>query len=271
MKKVIKPIKDIWGRILHIKKKDVIKTSKAFYKAIFRLKSIPMFLISLMMVSEVWGRLNAFNAAIFYSIWLLASLIILIHVKFDKNLKNFCIAFMAIPAMRIMQFLAPMNMISNDYQILVKYSVLFIASWIYAKHMDINLFGLHNLKGGRYLIPVIPLALVLSSLGILDSSVVDLSFSYAGFFIVLFASYVQLLFIFGILQNNLQEYQKVDSTIPISLIAPLLLLNHPSFIITTWIMYFIFSIVFYRTKNLNLLLIPSLILNFIQFMIMPLI
>ena len=225
---------------------------------------IPIFMLLLV---EVIALFSKFTAALLYSFWLFILIIFLLRKKSDKNLHEFYIALTALPGIRIMQFAAPMSMLSYSYQILVIYSTLFIVSLMYARYMKINLFSLHKIKSLQYLFLLVPLAIIASLIGAISGNLPILQINYSNILILLFASYTQALFLFGILQNKLQESAGKISIVLIALIPSLFLLAHANLVLITLLANLIFSYIFYKTKNLNLILIPEIIINSLQFII----
>lgn len=219
-------------------------------------------LFILLFVSEFIALFSKFSAAVFYSIWLFAVLLLLVYKKFEE--KDFIIIFLTLPLVRLVQFLAPMQMIAYGYQLLVIYGLLLIVSIIYIRGMNINIRELYNLNKLSELVLIVPLIILAIIIGVFSKEQMAMQFSLLTFAIVLFCTYVQVLFIFGILQNKLEEIEKQDAVFLIPLIVSFLFISSLDMFLPILIAMFAFSYIFDKTKNLNLILAGMLILNIYQ-------
>lgn len=227
---------------------------------------IPVLLILLILLTECLALLNKFTAAVVYSVWLLVLLILILdtYKKFNQNLKDFCIAFTTILAIRIMQFLAPMDMLQLNYIVLSVYSALFIAAIMHARHMKISILRLHKIKGLQYLLPLVPFAFLASFLAVQTNAITTFPFTYANLAIILFASYTQALFFFGVLQNRLHNYLGYNAFILVALIPSLFFLNNLNLASVLFITNLLFAYIFQKTGNIITIAIPEAIINFLM-------
>jgi len=157
-------------------------------------------------------------------------------------------------------------MLGRSYQILIIYSILLIISVMHSRYMKINLLKLHSLKNIKYTLKYSLVLILLSIIALFlnsGSSNPSIFPNYLNIGIVIFASYTQVLFIFGILQNKLQEYLGYDSVIFIAAITSILAITSVNLhlILTAFLLNLAFSHAFFKTRNLIIIAIPEIILT----------
>lgn len=218
-------------------------------------------LLAWLFVAEFIALSNTFSAAIFYSIFIFTMLFLLVYKKLNE--KEFIIVFLTIPLVRLMQFLAPMDL-AYGYQLAVIYSLLFIVSISYIRSMKIDIKKLYNSNRLSELVLIVPLIVLAIIAGVFQKDLKAMQFSFLTFSIMLFCTYVQVLFLFGILQNKLEEIEKQESIFLAPLMVSVLFISNLNVFIPTLTAMLAFAYVFYKTKNLNLILVGMLILNIYQ-------
>lgn len=236
------------------------------------MKATYIFPLLLIIITEFIATFDRFAAAMVYSAWLLIFLLSLLYQKAEKenNPRDFAIALTAIAALRILQFTAPMGMLSYNYQILTVYALLLVVSFMYSRHMQISILEMHKFKFRdlAMLLPLIILVFLSSFFWPVSLIIKTMPYSTANLFIILLMSYAQSLFLFGILQNKIQQELGRVSILLVSLLPLILLLNNLEVIPLVFITTLILSFVFYETRNLNLVFIPLFILNMANFVLL---
>jgi hypothetical protein len=221
--------------------------------------------IALAFFTEIIALQNKFLAAMVYSIWLVILLVLLPRMNLEEEIRDFGIAFSSLIALRIMQFLAPMEMIAANWRILVFYILLFAVSIMHIRYCNIWRSRLLNFKGASHLIFLIPMALIAGLLIRAVSHGGQLPFFYANMAIIIFASYAQTLFMFDILQRKLEYQYGLVSIAIIALIPSIFMLNNLGVAMIVFLVNFGIAYRFYKTENIMMALIPTIIINMLNF------
>ena len=88
--------------------------------------------------------------------------------------------FLTIPLVRLMQFLAPMDL-AYGYQLAVIYSLLFIVSISYIRSMKIDIKKLYNSNRLSELVLIVPLIVLAIIAGVFQKDLKAMQFSFLTF------------------------------------------------------------------------------------------
>lgn len=215
-------------------------------------------LFAIMFLAEILALSNKFIAAVFYFSIIFVMFLKLLYKQIEEE-KEIVIVFLTLPLIRLVQFLAPMQMLSYGWQILVIYFLLLVLCIMNSRALGIKVKELHNRNKLSELILLIPIFVLALFIGLVEKEI-TMSFSYFSLSVIIFATYVQALFFFGILQNKLEEKKVYGSILLVALLPVFFSLNGIA-MLASFISMLIFSYLFSRTKNLLLILVPMLILN----------
>ncbi|MFH1249046.1 MAG: hypothetical protein V1660_02750 [archaeon] len=230
-------------------------------------RKISYMILGLILLTEILASYKSAWGGMAYASWIMvvATFIYTLPKQYDNYSKNFFTAILLLPALRMMQLLGPFDVVPKIWQTAIFYSVMLIASLIYIKSMDIHLLQYFNLKGRGYFPTLIAFAIASYLIWESYSKEPKMAFGVFPICILLFASIVQSIYFFVILQTNLENSQNGRTMMIIAFLSCFFILGKPlAVIITNFAFFFLLSFAFYRKKNLLMIIIPESLLNILQ-------
>jgi hypothetical protein len=231
-------------------------------------KKISYMILGLILLTEILASYKSAWGGMAYASWIMvvAVFIYTLPKQFEDDSKNFCTALLLLPAMRMMQLLGPFDVVSKIWQIAIFYSVMLAASLIYLKSMDIRIWEYFNLKGRGYFPTLIAFAVASYFIWEIYSKEPKIAFGIFPLLMIAFASIIQSIYFFLLLQSNLESSQGAATPAIIAFLSCFFILNMPlAIILANFMFFFLLSFAFYRKKNLLIVMIPEILLNILIF------
>ena len=232
-----------------------------------------LLILTLLLGSEILVSMNELFGILLYAFWLLILLVLLSTAKFRYTPRNFFIALTALPTIRLVSLLIPINDFSFIDKILVIYSIFFIISLIHIYNLKVSFKGLYKSKGFGYIFGVF-IVIVISLLKYVLTKPTNIVLpSYIGLGIIIFASFTHVLFFRGIIQNLSEKVFGFKGIILTSLLISVMQVNYQSIvgIFFIFLSSTVLGLMYFESRNLYLIAIIVSVLNILELVVFPLI
>jgi len=245
---------------------------------------ILMIFIFLFAISEfIINFVSGMFGFLLYVDWIMIFLMLLVFMRFkghiQHNVKNFFIALMALPMMRIVTYIFPFPEIDPVYRMLIFYGLLLMMAFIYVINLKIDL---KKQMGTHFFVYLPIISLVVMGLGfvlfLVSRPVFDLSLSMDIIYVltavitVAVISVTNTIYFRAILQDIGEKVMDPRSTILlVSLLGVILFMGFRNI----WLFIFLLlintinGIIYHETKNIYIIGISEFVFHLTYLMIFP--